>query len=63
MERLLQEVAADPDRFRKFDPPARRHFSKDFPYAIIFVDKPDCVWVVAIMHMKRQTGYWHARLG
>jgi plasmid stabilization system protein ParE len=62
MERLLQDVAADPNRFRKFDPPARRHFSNDFPYAIIFLDKPDCVWIVAIMHMKRQPGYWHGRL-
>jgi plasmid stabilization system protein ParE len=62
MERLPQEVAANPDRFRKFDPPARRHFSNDFPYAIIFVDKPDCVRVVAVMHMKRQPDYWHKRL-
>lgn len=62
MERLLQDIAVDPNRFRKFDPPARRHFSNDFPYAIIFVDKPDCVWVVAVMHMKRQPGYWRDRL-
>lgn len=63
MERLLYEIAADPGRFRKFDPPAQRHFSNDFPYAIIFVDKPDYVRVVAIVHMKRQPGYWRGRLG
>lgn len=63
MERLLLEIATDPERFRRFDPPARRHFSNDFPYAIIFVDKPDHVRVVAVMHMKRQSGYWHGRLG
>jgi len=62
MERLLLEVAADPRRFRKFDPPARRHFSNDFPYAIIFVDTPDYVRVIAIMHMHREPGYWHGRL-
>lgn len=62
MERLLYEIAANPERFRKFDPPARRHFSNDFPYAIIFVDKPDYVWVVAVMHMHREPGYWHDRL-
>jgi hypothetical protein len=63
MERLFQEISADPERFRKFDPPARRHFSRDFPYAVIFVEKPDHIWVVAVMHMKRQPGYWHTRLG
>jgi toxin ParE1/3/4 len=33
MERLLRKVCDDPERFRKFDPPARRNFSRDFPYA------------------------------
>lgn len=63
MERLLREICLDPLRFRKFDPPARRHFSRDFPYAIIFVDKPGCVWIIAVMHMKRHPGYWRERLG
>jgi hypothetical protein len=35
MERLLREVCADPERFRKFDAPAHRHFTRDFPCAII----------------------------
>jgi hypothetical protein len=41
----------------------RRHFSRDFPYAVIFLDKPGHVWIVAVMHMKRRPGYWRARLG
>jgi toxin ParE1/3/4 len=61
-ERLFREVCADPRLFRKFDPPARRHFSRDFPYAVIFLEKPDCVWIVAVMHMKRRPGYWRVRL-
>jgi hypothetical protein len=31
MERLFLEICADPARFHRFDPPARRHFSRDFP--------------------------------
>jgi hypothetical protein len=62
MERLLREACADPHRFRKFDPPARRHFSHDFPYAVIFLEKPDYVWIVAVMNMKRRPGYWRERL-
>jgi plasmid stabilization system protein ParE len=63
MERLFREACAGPECFRKFDPPARRHFSRDFPYAIIFLEKPDCVWIAAVMHMKRRPGYWRERLG
>ena len=62
MERPLREVCADPERFRKFDPPARRHFSRDFPYAITFMEKPNHIWIVAVMHMKRSPGYWRGRL-
>ena len=63
IERLIREVCADPERFRRFDPPAQRHFSFDFPYAVIFLDKPDCIWIVAVMHMKRRPGYWRERIG
>ena len=62
MERLFHEVCANPEGFRKFDPPARRHFSLDFPYAIIFLEKPELIWIVAVMHMKRRPGYWRERL-
>ena len=62
IDRLIGEVCADPERFRKFDPPAQRHFSRDFPYAVIFLNKPDRIWIVAVMHMKRRPGYWRKRL-
>jgi hypothetical protein len=62
MERLFREVCADPQRFRKFDPPARRHFGRDFPYAVIFLEKSDYLWILAVMHMKRRPGYWRQRL-
>ena len=62
VERLIREVCAHPKGFRKFDPPARRHISTHFPYAVIYFEKPGQVWIVAIMHMKRRPGYWRERL-
>ncbi len=62
MERLLREVCARPKGFWKFDPPARRHLSSSFPYAIVFLEKPEHLWIVAVMHMKRRPGYWRGRL-
>jgi toxin ParE1/3/4 len=59
IERLILEARTQPDRFRMFDPPARRHFSDVFPY----LDQPDRVWIVAVMHMKRRPGYWRERVG
>lgn len=62
MEPLIRNVCTHPDRFRQFDPPVRRHFSGQFPYAVIYLERPDHVWIVAIMHMKRKPGYWRDRL-
>ena len=62
IERLIHNIRTQPQRFRVFDPPARRHFSTVFPYAILFIDQPDRIWIVAVMHMKRRPGYWRERL-
>ena len=62
MERLIQDVRRDPKRFRHFDPPAQRHFSTVFPYAVIYVEQPDRIWILAMMHLKRRPGYWKSRV-
>ena len=62
VEGLILDIRRQPDRFRVFDAPARRHFSDVFPYALIYLDEPERVWIVAVMHMKRQPGYWRNRL-
>ena len=62
VERLIREVRTQPLRFWLFDPPARRHLSTVFPYAIVYLEQSDRIWIVAVMHCKRQPGYWKQRL-
>jgi len=62
MERIIHAVCDQPDRFLPFCPPARRALSRDFPYSIIYLEEPDRVWIVAVMHAKRRPGYWRKRL-
>jgi plasmid stabilization system protein ParE len=63
MSRLFSEAAAHPLRYRVVDPPLRRILAEDgFPYAILYDAKPDYVWIVAVMHLKREPGYWRERL-
>ena len=59
---LLDEVCAAPTLYRTILPPARRHFRLPFPYAVIYIDRPDYVWVIAISPFKREPGYWRERL-
>lgn len=62
MESLICDIRRQPERFRLFDPPVRRRFSNVFPCAILYVDQPDRVLIIAVMDMRRQPGYWLERL-
>ena len=60
---LVAEIVHQPTLFRIYRPPqARRHFRRPFPYAVVYVVKPDCVWVLAVMHFKQPPTYWLHRL-
>jgi plasmid stabilization system protein ParE len=62
MERLMNEVSERPLLFRQCDPPARRHFTDRFPYGVIYLVEPDRIWIVAVMHLHREPGYWRERV-
>lgn len=59
---LLDEICASPAVYRMILPPARRHFRLPFPYAVVYIDRPDYVWVIAVSPFKREPGYWRERL-
>lgn len=63
IERLIAEVRRQPERFFRFSPPARRALSRQFPYSVVYLDQPERVWIVAVMHAKRRPGSWRRRLG
>lgn len=62
VERVMLEIRKAPHRFREYDPPARRFITKDFPFAVVYLDEPDRVWVLAIMPLRRAPDYWKHRL-
>ena len=62
MERLISDVRREPQRFWRFDPPARRHLSNVSSYAVIYVEQPGHIWILAMMHLKRRPGYWKRRV-
>ncbi len=62
IERLIAQVRHQPERFLRVSPPARRALARKFPYSVVYLDEPDRVWIVAVMHAKRRPGYWRKRL-
>ena len=62
IEQVIGEVCAHPKLFRQIDPPVRRHLTPGFPYALLYIDEPDRVWIIAVAPVKRDPDYWKHRL-
>lgn len=62
IQELIEEIREAPQRFRAILPPCRRHFRLPFPYAVIYVERSDCVFIVAVSAFKREPGHWKHRL-
>lgn len=62
MHELIEEIRSAPTRYRLILPPCRRHFRLPFPHAIIYVDRLEEVFIIAVSPFKRDPGYWRDRL-
>lgn len=59
---VILEIRSDPTRYRTIMPPVRRHFHRIFPYAVLYIDRPDCVWIVSVSAFKRAPDHWRKRM-
>jgi plasmid stabilization system protein ParE len=62
IETLISDICRYPERYRLLEPPVRRHFSQVFPYAVLYLNQPDRIYVAAVMDMRRDPHYWRSRL-
>lgn len=62
VEAVIQKVRRQPERFRRVFAPIRRALCNRFPYAVLYIDQPDQIWIVAVMHGMRHPGYWRSRV-
>jgi len=62
IDSLIIDACTMPQTFRMIHPPVRRHFTREFPYGILYVDRPDEIWILAVMPLHRKPGYWTHRL-
>lgn len=58
----LGVIAAAPQRWAVHSYGTRAYFVHRFPFAVVYLDLPDKVWVVAVAHLRRRPGYWRNRL-
>ena len=62
IRRLTAEIEATPQLPRLWRHGTRRHLGRRFPYALVYVERPTHLAVLAVAHCKRRPDYWRQRL-
>ena len=60
-QRVLAQIASDPERFPRCDDIHRFYLMRRYPYQVIFREREDQLIVVAVAHAKRRPEYWSDR--
>jgi plasmid stabilization system protein ParE len=62
VEAAIQRILEAPNRWRFLEQDVRTCRTRTFPYAILYTVELDSILIVAVMHLRREPGYWHNRL-
>ena len=56
-----ERISSHPDRWPELEPGVRRVLLRRYPYSLLYVIEDDHVLILAVMHQRRDPGYWHDR--
>ena len=59
----IQRIIEFPKAFSKQSKNTRKCLTNRFPFAVIYQDKKEEIFIAAIAHLARKPGYWKERLG
>jgi hypothetical protein len=62
IETAICKVTEHPLRWPILYQVVRRYLTPTFPYAILYASENDRIFIVAVMHTKRNPDYWKHRL-
>ena len=58
----LEQISSAPEAFGFLYADVRCHRIHRFPFSILYIDQPENVFIVAVMHLHRQPEYWKHRV-
>jgi len=61
LDRAINEIASDPERFPQCDDRHRFFLMRRFPFQVIYRLQDDDVIIIAIAHTSRTPSYWANR--
>jgi len=63
LEDAIYRIQKHPLLYKNIGDDVRKCRLKQFPIAVVFRLQPNHIEVVAIMHLRREPGYWAKRVG
>jgi plasmid stabilization system protein ParE len=64
VKEVFTNIASNPNRYPGI--PEIQEVQKcrlsQFPYSILYLNQPDCIWIIAVAHGSRCPGYWMERV-
>ncbi len=61
-ENAFVDIKRYPRLWRKFAGRFQRYLVQRFPFAVIYTMESDIIYVIAVIHLKRDPGYWRDRI-
>ena len=58
----IQRIVACPKAWTGVEEDIRRCLIKRFPYGVMYSEKEDRIYILAVMHLRRNPGYWKHRI-
>jgi toxin ParE1/3/4 len=62
VEATIQRILETPERWRHIEQDVRTCRTHTFPYAVLYTVEANSILIVALMHLRREPGYWRSRL-
>ena len=62
IEGTIRRILEAPGKCRCLEQDVHTCRTRTFPYAVLYTVEPDSVLIIAVMHLRREPGYWRKRL-
>ncbi|MET4028420.1 toxin ParE1/3/4 [Marinobacter sp. MBR-99] len=61
VEKAVIRAVKFPQAWSYIRKPVRRSLVKRFPYGVLYSEQHNCIFVLAVMNLHREPGYWEWR--
>jgi len=58
----IEQIVAYPKAWMILEEEVRRCQTRRFPYGVLYTQEPEGIFILAVMHLHRNPGYWKHRM-